>query len=50
MANIQELWSIVAPLLQIKDAYPKMLLSHMCHNETQYEGIRILDAADWLLD
>lgn len=40
----------VDPLLQIKDAYPKMLLSRTRHNETQFEGIRILDAADWLLD
>ncbi len=39
-----------APLLQIKDAYPKMLLSRTRHKEVQYEGIRILDAADWLLD
>lgn len=40
----------VAPLLQIKDAYPKLLVTRMQHDEYQYEGIRIVDAADWLLE
>ncbi|MDO5296063.1 MAG: ATP-binding protein [bacterium] len=39
-----------APLLQIKDAYPKLLLARTNHAETDYEGIRIVDAADWLLN
>ncbi len=38
-----------APLLQIKDAYPKLLLARTNHAETDYEGIRIVDVADWLL-
>lgn len=39
----------VAPLLQIRDAYPKMLIARTRNDEYQYEGIRILDLSDWLL-
>ena len=39
----------VTPLLQIRDAYPKLLLANTHHLEYQYEGIRVINIADWLL-
>lgn len=36
------------PLKQIKDAYPKILLAHTRNEETDAEGIRIIDLAAWL--
>lgn len=39
----------VAPLFQIRDAYPKMLLARTRQPETDYEGVRIVDIAEWLL-
>ena len=38
----------VEPLLQIKDAYSKMLIARTRHEEYQYEGVRIVDVAEWL--
>lgn len=39
----------IEPLLQIRDAYPKLLLARTRNEETDYEGIRIIDLPRWLL-
>ena len=38
----------VAPLLQIRDAYPKMLIARTHHEVTVYEGIQVVDLPRWL--
>lgn len=50
ISRIETLEREVDPLFRIKDAYKKMIIARTKHNEYQYEGIRIIDIADWLIE
>ncbi len=38
----------VTSLLEIQDAYPRILLDNTHHDEYQYEGVKIIDIEEWL--
>ncbi len=40
----------LAPLLQIRDAYPKFILARTSDHGGLYEGVRLLDIATWAAD
>ena len=39
----------VEPVLKIRDAYPKMILTRTRQEPYQYEGVKNVDVADWLI-
>lgn len=50
ISNDDTLKREVAPLLQIKDAYPKMIIARTYHDTYQYEGVKIIDISNWLYE
>ncbi len=40
----------ISPLLQIRDAYPKMIIARTRHEDYQQEGVLITELSNWLLN
>ena len=38
----------ISSLLTIQDAYPKILLANTKHDDSQIDGVKIIDIARWL--
>lgn len=39
----------LAPLLEVRDAYPKVVLARTHHETTDWDGVRVIDLAAWLM-
>ena len=39
----------ITPLLKISDAYPKMIIARTKHDESDYDGVKVVDIAHWLM-
>ena len=39
----------ITPLLKIKDAYPKTLITRTGYPEYYIEGVKVVDVTDWLM-
>ena len=40
----------IDPLLRIRDAYPKLLIARIYQPAWQHDGIRVINAAEWMAD
>ena len=38
----------IAPFAKIRDGYPRMLIARTRNPETDFEGVRVVNLADWL--
>ena len=38
----------LAPFAKIRDGYPRLLIARTRNPETDFEGVRIVNLADWL--